>query len=317
MVSGVTCVVGTTSDVNCQSFTNNICTQCYGGYFIGKNGNCLQVNPLCRTINPGSGACTSCYPGYEVSNSNCIPAVTKDKNCKKFDNNNQNFCVECYVGYLASKGKCIVQNPLCKTLDFNSGACLSCWSGYTLDKANCVVSQAASPSADPYCINYNNGVCTQCSAGYYYHGRDIICKQLDPLCKTSDMSNGNCQSCYPGYSLNQLWKCEVAQVIQIANCNTVQNGVCTECLPGYWSNNGQCSAVSILCASYDSMNGQCTSCVDKHYLQNGECVYPAIWDDNCINYTNAYCSLCKPGLYLSIPSYTCQYIDPSCTRFNY
>lgn len=93
MISGTSCVVGTASDVNCQTFNGNQCTQCFVGYFIGGNGICLQVNPLCRTFSQANGACTTCYQGYEVNGVNCVPAQSKDKNCKKFDTNNQNYCV--------------------------------------------------------------------------------------------------------------------------------------------------------------------------------------------------------------------------------
>lgn len=213
-------------------------------------------------------------------------------------------------------GKCQVQNPLCKTLDVNTGGCLSCWPGYTLANSNCIVTQIQ-VQADPYCINFINGVCTNCSSGYYYNSNDRICKALDPICKTSDMTNGRCASCYPGYILNDQYKCVVAPVVQIANCNTVSNGVCVECLPGYYTYNGACSAVSILCASYNPQTGQCTSCVDRHYLQGGVCIYPSIWDDNCVRYDNSYCSQCRPGYYLTIPTYTCRSIDPNCINFNY
>ena len=65
MISGNTCIVGTVGDVNCQTLGNgNLCVQCYAGYYVGKNGNCLQINPLCRTFNAANGACTTCYSGY-------------------------------------------------------------------------------------------------------------------------------------------------------------------------------------------------------------------------------------------------------------
>lgn len=128
------------------------------------------------------------------------------------------------------------QNPLCKTLDMNNGGCTSCWQGYVLANQNCVLEQQQSQGqpgqpADPYCIKYNNnGMCIQCSSGYFYNGANNICNQLDPLCKSHDMNNGNCQSCYPGYSIKNF-KCVIAQAIQIANCNIVtEAGTCAECL---------------------------------------------------------------------------------------
>lgn len=128
------------------------------------------------------------------------------------------------------------QNPLCKTVDINSGGCTSCWQGYVINGQNCVLEQQQiqgqpGQPTDPYCIKYNGAICSQCSSGYYSSpSTNFVCTQLDPLCKTHDMTNGNCMSCYPGYAL-QSFKCGVAQAIQIPNCNIVtEAGTCAECL---------------------------------------------------------------------------------------
>lgn len=77
-----------------------------------------------------------------------------------------------------------------------------------------------------------DNTCVQCSGGYYFNSNQRLCTQLDPLCRNSDMTNGDCTSCYPGYFLSAA-RCVAAQSIQIANCNVVgANGLCTECMEG-------------------------------------------------------------------------------------
>ena len=283
MISNDTCVIGTSSDVNCRTYQGAICSVCFTNFFVSTDGRCKQVSPLCKNFSQTTGGCTSCYQGYELSGDNCVEFFSKDKNCKRFDTTNQNYCLECYAGFLIIGGKCLNQNPLCKTIDMNTGACLSCWQGYVISGQNCIIDQQVGGgsiiSSDPYCIKYINGLCAQCSSGYYFSRNDNICKQLDPLCKTSDMTNGNCQSCYPGYSLSTFLRCEILQVVQIVNCNTINDvGVCIDCLSGYYLTNNACQPVSILCATYNRLTGQCLTCVDRHYLENGACYYPGIYD---------------------------------------
>lgn len=227
-ISGNTCIVGSSADPNCKKSSGSDCNECFIGYFL-QNNKCLQVSPLCKTFDSSSGACTSCYPGYDLSLNNCAVSVTKDKNCKLFDNANASFCRQCYQGYISINGLCSVQNPLCKSVDLSNGACLTCWQGYALSHPNCVVDQSAQAAAtsDPYCIKFNQNGCTQCASGYFLSASLGACAQLDPLCKTSDERTGNCLSCYGGYNLNNL-RCEVAQAILIVNCNIVSDlGVCS------------------------------------------------------------------------------------------
>ena len=42
-----------------------------------------------------------------------------------------------------------------------------------------------------------NGTCTSCAMGYYL-SFDIICKLMNPICKSAD-SYGSCTDCYQGY----------------------------------------------------------------------------------------------------------------------
>lgn len=315
-VSGNTCIVGSNADPNCKTSDGSNCNACITGFYLQSN-KCYQVSPLCKTFDQFSGACTSCYNGYDLVAANCVISTTKDKNCKSFDTANTNFCRQCYNGYIPLNGVCSVQNPLCRTVDFTNGACLTCWQGYAVSYPNCVLDQSSQSNSvsDPYCIKFGNTGCSQCANGYYLSSSSGQCTQEDPLCKTSDQTNGNCLSCYGGYTLRNT-KCEVAQAVIIVNCNTINEfGVCVECLDGYYLANNECRQVPIECATYNRANGQCTSCIEKYFFQDGGCMYPGLWDDNCVRYESSYCSQCSNGYYLS--SYTCKLIDPNCSSFNF
>jgi hypothetical protein len=148
------------------------------------------------------------------------------------------------VGYLSVNGKCLTQNPLCNTIDTTTGACLSCWSGYFLLSGACVLGNTSPSTAqqtiDPYCASWANGLCSQCANGFYFSGNEGKCKQQDPLCKTFDLSSGNCLSCYSGYTLTAAFKCQIVQKSEIPNCSVSGDGGCVQCAPYFYLKNRKC-----------------------------------------------------------------------------
>ena len=55
LVSG-SCVISffteSNSDKNCKKFSNNVCDECYQGYFYSRQSKiCERINPLCKTAN--------------------------------------------------------------------------------------------------------------------------------------------------------------------------------------------------------------------------------------------------------------------------
>ena len=316
-VDGGKCIVGGSIEPNCQTFSGNFCVACFSGYYPSE-GKCKQVNPLCKTFDSSTGFCTSCYPGYSIIQGLCEISLTKDANCKQFDSANPNYCLACYSGYISTQGKCKEQNLLCKKINLNNGNCTECWPGYTLYNGDCVVigsSQSISEvSGDIYCIEVQGTVCVKCSSGYYLNKQQAKCKQINPLCRSSNPDTGACTDCYQGYSISQ-GNCVIVVVVQIPNCLTTNNGVCLECIEGYFVKNNACSAVSITCATYDKSNGKCKSCISGHFFQNDECIYPALFDPNCVYYESSYCSRCRVGYYLDY--YICSQVSSQCTNFDY
>jgi len=53
------------------------------------------------------------------------------------------------------------------------------------------------------CHTYDSeGYCLNCSYRYYFDS-DMTCKAISDQCKTFSNDNGQCQSCYDGFKLNQ------------------------------------------------------------------------------------------------------------------
>ena len=320
VLQGTICALGssTNSDVNCAAFVNGVCTNCSQGFYPGAQGKCTQFNPLCRNSNKLTGACLSCYPGYDLSNNNCIIGSSNsgngDPNCKGTSNNGR--CTGCYQGYyLSVQNNCVRRDPLCKDYTPAQDQCTSCYEGYTLTQGTCIISsQAPSANNDPYCIATQGAFCIECANGFFLQSSDGNCKELNPLCRTSNMTTGACTACYQGYTLSQQ-ACIVAANVHIPYCNVVTGIACTECINGYYVKNGGCELVNVLCATYDLNTGACFSCVPGYVFQQGTCILPSMGiDPYCTFYTNSFCSECVQGY--ALVSYICQAIDPNCLQFD-
>lgn len=122
------------SDGNCREYFAGKCSKCSSRYYVGPDGRCVPVNPLCKDSN-SAGECTGCYPGYRVDTGKCIIATSQDVNCKSFKGQQ---CNECYQGFFYSQNDraCKKLNPLCKTSNLSTGACTGCYPGYNLNPSS-------------------------------------------------------------------------------------------------------------------------------------------------------------------------------------
>ena len=216
-------------DVNCAKFNGDVCVNCSKGFYPGINGRCTQFNPLCKESNRFNGDCTRCYPGYTLAAGDCVigdsAAGNGDPNCKS--TNAAGVCKDCYASYyLSSQNTCLRLDPLCKNYTARKDACDGCYDGYTLYQGKCVIStQIPDANSDPYCIATKGAICVKCANGYYLSHDDGLCKQLNPLCKKSNMSNGQCKDCYTGYTLS-AGTCIVAASVNIPYCARVAGIAC-------------------------------------------------------------------------------------------
>ena len=105
-------------------------------------------------------------------------------------------------------------------------------------------------SADPNCKTVSGNTCSECYQGYFFSVAENICKQLNPLCKSSNVANGRCTDCYPGYNLDpNSGNCVV--FFQDPNCKTFQGSVCVLCSERFYVREGKCAPVSPLCKGYN------------------------------------------------------------------
>ena len=109
--------------------------------------------------------------------------------------------------YVDAQGECKGIDDTCNKYNKTNGMCLSCYDGYALnsDNRSCSIKVVEDPKCE---IKGKGNECDKCYQGYYYSKDKGLCTIVDPQCKTYDITNGNCLSCYPGYSL-ESGKCIV------------------------------------------------------------------------------------------------------------
>ena len=240
------------------------CATCMAGYDL-VNGQCQQaVDPNCINYNPATGVCLECRQGFEPVGSRCVDSGRRDPNCAKYTDGVCESCSNRY--YFGPEGICFPVNPLCNTYNAQGG-CLSCYPAYTLSGVNCIITRID----DPFCKEEENGVCIECYSGYYYNRARGACQPLNPLCKTSNLFDGSCTSCFPGYSLT-AGLCGIA--FQDPNCKEFNDDrtVCEKCSARFYPGpQGRCVQINPLCKTANELNGACLSCYPGYTLQGITC----------------------------------------------
>jgi hypothetical protein len=282
------CVFSPTTplDKNCIQFNGTLCIQCSNRYYF-SNQVCVPVNPNCKNYS-NDGNCTDCYGGYAVSNGKCVIATSiTNPNCRRFVNQT---CISCYSGYYVDQASniCTAISPLCRTSNPTTGVCLSCFNGFTLMNGACIAA-----SKDPNCIQFNlSGQCINCSSRFFMKG--TMCTPINPLCRTFNITTGNCLSCFPGYYLSN-GNCLVgSNPNSDVNCKLRDAvGKCLQCYSGYFlSANITCMTSNPLCKTIDFTNGACLSCYNGYTVSSGNCVISSdnASDPNCFKSIGSICS---------------------------
>jgi hypothetical protein len=207
-------------------------------------------------------------------------------------------------------------NPLCRTSNLTDGTCLSCFPGYSINAGSCTVA-----FQDPNCQRWDSArsACTQCSTRFFIDttGR---CRQVNPLCRTSDPNNGACLSCYPGYIIAGP-NCVVGGASNSdVNCQNITSGLCTRCYSGFFlDSSNRCRQNNPLCRTSDLTNGNCLTCFPGYALTAGNCTISASStssaDTNCRSTDQSgVCTACFGGFFLT-PGMNCQRMDPLCRSY--
>lgn len=114
-----------------------------------RNGNCIVLNPLCRTSALSTGDCLTCYQGYTLSEGNCTIPTNYDPNCAQKSGIT---CLTCINGFYISNNVCERLLKTCATYDMRSGNCTSCNIGFQVLNGECMLTPK---SSDPNCARSN------------------------------------------------------------------------------------------------------------------------------------------------------------------
>jgi hypothetical protein len=308
----------TLADPNCAKYdSQGGCLTCSQKYYK-MAGVCTRVSPLCKTYSIESGSCLSCYPGYYLAGGACWAGndPNLDPNCNLRSLSGE--CLQCVPSYyLSSNGYCRAANPLCRTFSASSGACLTCYQGYEVRNNTCAL--ASSPSSDPHCLTFlPSGLCLACYASFYPSAG--VCKQVNPLCRTANLTDGLCLSCYPGYALS-AGSCVIpslySQQAQDPYCLTFEGEQCSRCRQGYFPSLGVCALVDPQCQIFDYANSRCSQCYNGYELTEAGCGVQA---QALIAFCEALdspssCRKCMQGYYRQAPA-TCAPVSILCNGYD-
>lgn len=161
-----------------------------------------------------------------------------------------------------------------------------------------------------------NGTCKTCSSRFYM--RNSFCTPINPLCKTFNISTGNCLSCYPGYYLSNGGCFIGADPNTDINCKLKDNlNRCLQCYSNYFlATNLTCVLANPLCKTLNITSGACLTCYPGYTLVDSDCVISNSnnSDPNCISRQNSDCKECYIGYFLS--KGVCTKINSLCKTYN-
>ena len=167
-------------DANCETTGATGCTRCKGGYDYDKTGICKKLPSNCLSLSKDSTSiyCSSCFSEYTLYFGICIDCRNSGCSC----NGTRITC-----GRLTTGGRYI-----------NNGCCYTCASG-SFDMC------AALTTSDNF-ITTNEDLLI-CNNGYYKDAKGI-CQVVTSTqhCFEAD-TNGICNTCNIGFSLNNSNEC--------------------------------------------------------------------------------------------------------------
>lgn len=290
-------VLAVATDYNCQQSGPSGCLQCYTGFYVStaNNGLCTAGNINCASFTTtGDGSCATCWPGYVptgglcclqgqvAQGSNCVAnpnppaAPTVDYNCATTTSTG---CSVCYAGYYVNRVRvCTLGDSSCASFtNLGDGSCSVCVSGYFLAEGDCY-------PTNPVCYGEDENGCLGCYTGYFYDSSVPYCGINNPLCLTQN-SQGQCTSCYPGYSISGI-SCAVTasgstgstttttpSTVDLRCLNPLRASPCTTCQAGYYvdASSGVCVAARPQCLTYvlnGPSAGNCITCSPGYNLSS-------------------------------------------------
>lgn len=160
--------------------------------------------------------------------------------------------MKCSFGaFFNALGVCSQADSSCKTFDTVKGKCSSCYNGYAVTLEGTCAKAAVSETRDVNCAEWDptGELCLRCATGSFFNGLGL-CELVDPLCKTSNILSGACTSCFAGYELSPIGKCEKSIAPQgDPLCAEFVDSKCVKCAFGaFFNKNGLCQLADSLCS---------------------------------------------------------------------
>ena len=243
------------------------------------DGSCKDVDPLCNTFDPLTGACYTCWensrPAIRGSCSN-VTSTTQNITCHSGTHAFQNrVCIPDECASIFANGTCSV--CINAAFSLNNGACIA---------INCGPGQYYSASlrtCNPLperCVAFNPilQICKQCINGYVPLPINGQCHSLCPAGRF--FVNNNCyllpQHCLSLTNVLHCSACETGYRLIQGECRSCSgpnpNFPCVTCPLDHFVNpNGQCVRISQNCDRIDQTTGLCLSCASGVAPVNGVC----------------------------------------------
>ena len=116
----------------CQYYEDDVCQQCFEGYYL-RNNQCQKITiPYCLRLDPSDETkCDSCVDYISMEkDGECIVAPTLIKGCTEY--NSEGKCVKCDDDeYTFQKGNCVFQT--CSSSEIKYEYCKVCEPGFDVD----------------------------------------------------------------------------------------------------------------------------------------------------------------------------------------
>ncbi len=141
------------------------------------------------------------------------------------------------------------------------------------------------------------------------------CTMASPFCKTFDINNGSCLTCYTGFLLTTSGECIINIIQYDPNCNKFSGSKCIQCSKGaIFDDKGICVFSDPLCKTPVSLS-LCGECYIGYIVnESGKCQLDLNF--NCNKWVNGKCLTCSFGYYLNSVQ-KCVQVDNLCALFDY
>ena len=300
----------------CKYADNDICTQCFEGYFLSKDYKCT---PTRHCMEAETGICQICEDNYYLGLDNKCTSV---EHCIYSNTNGQ--CIECEDQYYYDTNASICKISENEFLNCKSGVenihCDICKDNYYINKTDYICYSNLDKGKFYKCAStdYDAEFCASCVEGYYLGKKDLKCTTVEE-CQVSEDENRclECDSAF--YCLDRkTGKCkknyeiekEEQKIYYKCNITNLDGTKCEQCIneeDRYIINENGICINEKNCA--EKKDGICQRCVhgedeiNSSYCLNDDFGCVETYNDNCLECNDSFnlyiCTKCLDGYELN------------------